>query len=255
MIFTDVRSQYKKPTILIEDIAKANGYFWYVDADKDLHFFSAEDRLAPETLTDLSTNFNKLKIAADITNLRNTQTIRGGMAPEESIYTQIKVLDGKETSYRLDYPPKDLTIHISTDNGASWGSPRTVGIENIVDETSVDFVMNFTEKTVRNGAIALQVAGTLLKMEYYPYKDIRVKRRDQVSIDRMKLLLGGDGIFDGPVINDASIRTFDDARSRAKAELTAYSNPVLMASFETERDGLEVGQVITITSTKYGIDS
>lgn len=115
--------------------------------------------------------------------------------------------------------------------------------------------MNFTEKTVRNGGIALQVETTLLKMEYYPYKDIRVKRRDQVSIDRMKLLLGGDGIFDGPVINDSSIRTFDDARSRAKAELLAYSNPVITASFETERDGLEVGQVITIISTKYGIDA
>lgn len=117
MIFADVRSQYKKPTVLIEDIAKANGYFWYVDSDKDLHFFSAEDRVAPETLTDISTNFNKLKIAADITNLRNTQTIRGGMAPEESIYTQIKVLDGKETSYRLDYPPKDISISISTNGG------------------------------------------------------------------------------------------------------------------------------------------
>lgn len=113
------------------------------------------------------------------------------MAPEESIYTQIKVLDGKETSYRLDYPPKDLTIYISTNGGVSWGSPRTVGIENIVDETTVDFVMNFTEKTVRNGSIATQASGTLLKMEYYPYKDIRVQWRDQVSIDRMKTLLGG----------------------------------------------------------------
>lgn len=57
------------------------------------------------------------------------------------------------------------------------------------------------------------------------------------------------------MINDASIRTFDDARSRAKAELTAYSNPVLTATFETERDGLEIGQILTITSTKYGVDS
>lgn len=235
VIFADVRSQYKKPTVLIEDIAKANGFFWYVDSDKDLHFFSSEDRTSPEVITDISTNFNKLKISADITNLRNTQTIRGGMAPDETIYTQIKVLDGKETSYRLDYPPKDLSISISTNGGGSW-IPKSVGIENIVSDTSVDFIMNFTEKTVRNGGIALQVSGTLLKMEYYPYKDIRVKRRNQVSIDMMKILLGGDGIFDGPVINDSSIRTFDDARSRAKAELDAYSNPVLTASFETERD-------------------
>lgn len=252
VIFADVRSQYKKPTVLIEDIAKANGFFWYVDADKDIHFFSAEDRTAPETLTDVSTNFNKLKITADITNLRNRQTIRGGMAPEETLYPQEKVLDGKETSYRLDYPPKDLKVYLDT--GAGYVL-KTVGIENIVDETTVDFVMNFSEKTVRNGSIATQVAGTKIKLEYYPYKDIRVQRRDQVSIDNMKLLLGWDGIFDGPVINDESIRTFDDARARAKAELTAYSNPVLTATFDTERDGLEVWQIINISSTKYGTAS
>ena len=57
------------------------------------------------------------------------------------------------------------------------------------------------------------------------------------------------------MINDSSIRTFQDARNRAKAELTAYSNPVLTATFETERDGFQVGQVLTITSTKYGIDA
>lgn len=253
MIFADVRSQYKKPTILIEELAKQNGYFWHVDSDKDVHFFSAEGNLAPEILSDASQNFQKLKITADITNLRNRQTIRGGMAPEDTLYTQIKVLDGQETSYRLDYPPKGLNIYLDT--GAGYGAPRSIGIENISDESAVDFVMNFTEKTVRNASIATQVAGTKIKLEYYAYKDIRVQRRDQVSIDRMKLLLGGDGIFDGPVINDESIRTFDDARSRAQAELAAYSNPVLSATFDTDRDGFEVGQIITITSTKYNTNS
>lgn len=253
VIFADVRSQYKKPTILIEELAKQNGYFWHVDSDKDVHFFSAEGNLAPEILSDASQNFQKLKITADITNLRNRQTIRGGMAPEDTLYTQIKVLDGQETSYRLDYPPKGLNIYLDT--GAGYGAPRSIGIENISDESAVDFVMNFTEKTVRNASIATQVAGTKIKLEYYAYKDIRVQRRDQVSIDRMKLLLGGDGIFDGPVINDESIRTFDDARSRAQAELSAYSNPVLSATFDTDRDGFEVGQIITITSTKYNTNS
>ena len=40
VIFADVRSQYLKPTVLIEKLAKENGYFWYVDTEKDIHFFS-----------------------------------------------------------------------------------------------------------------------------------------------------------------------------------------------------------------------
>lgn len=67
----------------------------------------------------------------------------------------------------------------------------------------------------------------------------------------MKLLLGGDGIFDGAVINDASFRTFDEARARAKAELDAYANPILTANFNTEVDGLEVGQIVRVTEPTF----
>lgn len=91
-------------------------------------------------------------------------------------------------------------------------------------------------------------------MVYNPYKDVRVQVQDDVSISRMRSLLGGDGIFDGAVINDASFRTFDEARARAKAELKAYANPVLTGSFSTEEDGLEVGQVIRLRDPSFDLD-
>jgi len=71
----------------------------------------------------------------------------------------------------------------------------------------------------------------------------------------MRTLLGGDGIFDGAVISDGSIKTFDEARARARAEIKAYSNAILSATFETEQDGLEAGQVIHITYDTYGVDA
>lgn len=252
ILFKDVRAQYKKPSTFIESLAKNNGFFWYVSTERDVQFFASEDRLAPMTVTDTSTNFNKLKITADITNLKNRQTVRGGQAPDSNLYDQFHVCDGEETSYRLDYPPKWLNVYVDT---GGWFVLKTLGVENLVPDSSVDFVFNFSEKTVRNGSIATLNAGDVIKLEYYPYKDIRVQIRNQASIDLMKSLLWGDGIFDGAVISDASIKTFDEWRSRARAEINAYSNPILSATFETEMDGLEAGQIIHVTYPLFSIDS
>lgn len=147
VLFKDARAQYKKPTVFTESLAKNNGYFWYVNTDRDIEFFSTESRPSPISITPTSKNYGKLKITADITNLKNRVTVRGGRAPQETIYEQIHVCDGQETSYRLDYPPKDLSI--SVDTGGGYVS-KTVGVENLVADTSVNFVFNFNEKTVRN---------------------------------------------------------------------------------------------------------
>lgn len=233
-------------------MAKNNGFAWYVSTSKDLAFFASENRSAPFSITDSSLNFGNLKVTADITNLKNRQTVRGGQAPDASLYEQIHVCDGQETSYRLDYPPKDLVVYVNV--GAGYVL-KTVGVENLVPDSSVDFVFNFSEKTVRNGASPLLATGNKIKLSYYPYKDIRVQVKDETSIAAMKALLGGDGIFDGAVISDASIKTFDEGRSRARAEIKAYANPILTATFETEQDGLEAGQIIRITHANFATDS
>lgn len=254
IFFKDVRSQYKKPTVLVESLAKNEGFFWFVDYDGDIKYFDSSSRPAPFSIVaPTGKNYGNLKITADITNLKNRQVVRGGIAPSDFLYEQKHVCDGKETSYRLDYPPKTLSIDVDMTGGGTFVS-KTVGVENLVSDTSVDFVFNFSEKTLRNGAISVLPAGAVIRLTYYPYKDVRVSVKDDASIAAMKALLGGDGIFDGAVINDASFRTFDEARVRAKAELKAYANPILTATFSTETEGLEIGQIIRINDPSFDID-
>ncbi len=147
ILFKDVRAQYKKPSVVIESLSKNNGFAWYVSTSRDVAFFASEDRAAPFSVTDSTQNFGNLKVTADITNLKNRQTVRGGQAPDETLYEQIHVCDGQETSYRLDYPPKDLSVYVDTGSGFVL---KTVGVENLVSASSVNFLFNFTEKTVRN---------------------------------------------------------------------------------------------------------
>ena len=53
----------------------------------------------------------------------------------------------------------------------------------------MDFLFNFSEKTVRNGASPLLAQGTIIRLVYYPYKDVRVQVKDDASIAVMKSLL------------------------------------------------------------------
>ena len=57
------------------------------------------------------------------------------------------------------------------------------------------------------------------------------------------------------MINDSSIRDFAEARTRGRAELDAYANPIITADFTTQQDGLQAGQIIHITDSSRGIDT
>lgn len=47
ILFKDVRAQYKKPTVLVENLSKNDGFSWYVDTMSDVRYFANENRLAP----------------------------------------------------------------------------------------------------------------------------------------------------------------------------------------------------------------
>ena len=169
-------------------------------------------------------------------------------------HTQVEVTDGKQESWRLDYKPQWLEISISTDNGSTW-IPKTVGIENIDSASSFDYLFNFNEKIVKRASDSILANGTLFRRVYYPYRPIRVQVENPTSIAACKTLLGGDGIFDGPVVNDTSIRSFEDARARAKAEIAEYANPIITANWESEQDGWKAGQIVLIQDSNRGINA
>jgi len=107
---------------------------------------------------------------------------------------------------------------------------------------------------LRRSQAAILELGQKIKIDYIPFKPVRVQIQDMTSIAFMKNLTGGDGIYDGAVINDTNIKDYGTARDRARAEVQAYSNPILTATFTTDKDGLEIGQTIYITDINRGLD-
>lgn len=252
--FVDVRVAYKKPTMFFEELAKLQGFFWFVDYERDIHLFRMNNTPSPLAITDSSENYSDLVTSADISQLKNRQTVRGGEAVDSFSYEQVEVCDGKVESWRLDYKPKALEVYVdTTGTGASYVL-ATLGIENLDDPALFDYVYNFQEKVVRRASASILPIGTLFKRVYFPYKPIRVRVENNASIVATKALLGGDGIFEWPVISDASIKDWNEARIRARSEVNAYANAILSADFTTEIDGLTAWQIIHITDTSRGID-
>lgn len=253
-LFVDVRVPYKKPTVFFEQLAKLQNFFWFVDYERDIHMFKMNNTEAPFEITDSSQNYSNLSITADISQLKNRQTVRGGEAVDAFTYTQIEVCDGKQESWGLDYKPKALEVWVDTTGTGSSYVQASLGIENLDDPALFDYVYNFQEKVVRRASASILPVGTLFKRIYYPYKPIRVRVEDNASILAIKAMLWGDGIIDGPVISDASIKDWNEARLRARAEVETYANAILSADFTTEIDGLTAGQIIHITDSSRGID-
>jgi len=251
-LFERVPSNFRKPTVLVEELAKSQQMFWFVDYDRDLHFFEYYDELSPFNLTDTSVNYSNLGITADISQLKNRQAVVGDETPATELYTQYILCNGEAESWNIDYRFNTLSVYV--DVGAGYVL-KTDGAENLVDPADYDFITNFSEKVLKLGSIVKPSSGTKIKLTYYPYYPIQYRYTDPTSPALVATLLGhGDGIFDGALIEDKTISTWADARARAKAEVDAYKNAIITADFETEIDGLESGQVIHIEDSSRSID-
>jgi len=244
---------YMFPDVCITEIAELIGYDWYVDYNKQVHFFSPITNVAPYRLTDNISDgeYRGLEISIDKTSLRNKQVVRGGYQFSD-LFTEEQVADGTQLSFNLKYEPfTPISVYVST--GGAYVA-HTLGIDNI-DEAGVDFVINQSEKIIKNLDHAVLTAGHKIMITYKYKIPIFVQAEDNTSIALMKSYEGGDGIYEGEIIVDDTIETKEAARQRALAELTQYSNPLIEGSFSTIQSGYRSGQLLTVNIPSRNINS
>lgn len=311
--FDNARAAFKKPTVFIDALAKSLEYSWFIDYDKDIHFFDRETNVAPFGLSGTTDNFWDLKIDVDTSQLKNRQTVRGGTKTSDSLYKQAVQGDGATREWIMKSQFKNLTVYLddnsSTDTceagttttnitaalhglvSGDWivnrtrsqarqitfvdvnnftvgavasqttgdtfskfATSKTVGIEFLDDETTVDYVYNFAEKSIRASSVTVTLPTTsYLLFSYNEIIPIRIQLSEPASIAAMKAVIGGDGIFDGAVISDSSLDSTQGAQDRARAELNQYANAIVKVSFETDSEGLSAGQLVNVVDTGRSI--
>lgn len=226
----------------IQKLAEVTNYRWYVDYNKSIHFYAKGSETAPFDLTDTNGKYiyKSLEITDDLSQLRNTIKIRGGEM-EGDDRTEYFDGDGTKNIFGLN------NKFSSAPTVSVGGTPVTVGIDYLDDESDYDCFWNFNEKYVRFKDSEIPGSGSNnIAVEGSPLIPIVVRKYDSVSINEY-----GTHEF---YIRDNTIKSREEALQYANAQLEAYKNSIIEGSFNTYESGLESGQIINIQSDKRDID-
>ena len=218
---------------------------WYVDYNKDVHFFKEGVELAPFGIDDTSGNyiFGSLSIGRNINQIRNTIIVRGG-DKESSLLTETKIADGQQKTFVAKPNLHNLTVEKSTNSGSSW-STLTIGQDGLIDPTTKDVLYN-----PNNGFVIFRddnkpASGNYIRWSGNQVYPIKIIRRDWTSISQY-----GEYQY---IIRDATIKSETQATQRAYAEIKKYAHRANEGVFRTTKSGLRSGQSITINSSALGI--
>ena len=224
-------------------LAELVEYNWYVDEEKDIHFFPKHINTAPFDISDNNGNYvyKSLTRIADGSQVTNRVKVRGGEYDGTTYTDRITVSGNDSKSFKLPYRFANLTVTLDPD-----GTPavQDVGIDFIDDFVSDDVLYNFQAQMIRFENPLSD--GDIIEFSGNPKIPVFVVAEDPVSVTeygKVEKLIREDDIESNTV-----------ARKRANAELYAYSEPIIDARFYTQTSGLRVGMLINAQSDIRGFD-
>lgn len=230
---------YIQPSQALRKICDLTGRNWFIDYEKDIHYFPLTTSAAPFNITDLSTEVIDLSISKDASQIKNRVYVRGGTKLSDETFYETKG-DGAAKKFVLPDKPHNVTVLVN-------GVTKSLGIKNI-DASGYDYYLNFQEKYIEQDASITVLATTdTLRVEYQYDIPILVAVEDTASIIE-------HGSKEFPIF-DKSITTTEAARDRASAELTDYANSIVEGTFQTYTPGFRSGQYININSDNFDINT
>jgi len=224
----------------LKRLASLTNYNWYVDYNKDINFFSRTDNVAPFNLTDTNGNYiySSLDVVEDLSQLRNKVLIRGGEI-EGNNRSEIFSGDGTREYFNLSNKFGTLpTVEVD-------GVGKTVGIDFLDQEEAFDCFWDYNNRYVRF-VVAPAVGSDNVVIDGKPLYPVIIQVQDDDSVDKY----GVAEFFK----EDRKIRSLEEGKQFATAELEAYKEEIFEGSFETYQHGLKAGQIININSDAIGVD-
>jgi hypothetical protein len=252
-----IQFNYQQPSKALQSLAKLIGWDWFIDPNKNLHFFlgdvddgegggaMGDGGVAPITIDGTSGGvmWNTLDIDQNITNMQNSVYVIGG--------TYLKIFTAANTpdSYKTDgvqqtfptsysYSESELVVLLN-------GVPQTIGILNqVVDPLTVDVLYDSTDRNVQFTAGAPSAGQTVLIFGYAQVP-IVANAQDADSIATYGLREG--------VIVDSKITSVQEAQFRAQAQILQFGHAVYDLKVTTDTPGCRIGQTIYANVPSMGI--
>lgn len=229
---------YVQPSQAIGKIAKLTNRAWYVDYNKDIHYFPLTETPTELDITEDTSHYYDLKLKKSNIGIKNRIFVRGGTELSDPVTISFAA-DGQQTIFNLPEKPHDLTMTVG-------GVSKTVGIQNVDDAVDYDYLLNFQEKYIAIGNDSTPTAGTVMEFTYKYEIPILIAQENTASITT-------HGVYEHAIF-DNSIKTSAAARDRAIAELTDFASTFIDGSFKTLSNTYRAGQYITVTLPDIDID-
>lgn len=240
--------RYEPFSDVLTYLADLIGFDWYIDVDKDIHFFSKTTNPAPVIVEDDTGTYlqGSMSIREDSSQVKNVIYVRGGEFLGSTI-TADYISDGIQNVYPLPYKYDDIRVSVT---GSVW----TGGIDNQDNIAQFDYLWNSDEKFIRFRGDRIPSDTSQFFVSGQPFLPVIVKYKDNDSIAMFSALEGGTGEYEYLII-DKSINSREGARERAAAEINSYAESITEVEFETYTDGFRAGQSVVIDSNLFGLDS
>ena len=236
--FNRIIFNYQEPSQCIRKICEMTSNEFYIDAQKNLHYFNLGTEVTPFNIDENSNQHSNLRIEKDIKALKNRVYVRGGtFLSEFTIYEEKG--DGEKRTFILPERPHESTLWIND-------TELSIGIKNI-DTSGFDSYLSYSEKYIElEDSIPTPTSADTFKLQYKYNIPILVAIEESNSIQEY-----GQKEF---AIFDRSIRSTEEARERAVAELIDYGNRIVSGVFTTRVDGFHSGQTINIDLPEYDVN-
>ena len=149
-----IKFNYIQLSQCLRKIAQLTGRNWYIDYEKDVHYFPLTTDPAPFDIDSTNNEYTDLNISKDTSQLKNRVYVRGGTKLSDATTYSVKG-DGVARQFPLPDKPHDVTVTVN-------GAAKTLGIKNI-DSSGFDYYLNFNEKYIEqdSGLTILATTDTL----------------------------------------------------------------------------------------------
>lgn len=227
-------------------LAQMTGWDWYVDADKDFHWFPAIQN--PASVKYSTTNVegytaNIYRASAifqtDGTKLENKITFYGGTYLSDP-RTEQRAGDGVTTTFFTTYPLRAYPdVYVN-------GVQVSAGQDQVDTNRQWYYTLGKNYLTQAPGSTPL-TSSDIIKVVYQYDVPLIEQQQDDTSIAKY-------GLFEGAKV-DASVKDRTTARKIINGLLQEYAYPVVYGSFDTWEPTISSGQFVIVNAPDQGVNA
>ena len=224
---------------VLNSLATRTAYDFYIDFDKDIHFFLPGTEEAPFEVTDTNGTHNEgtLSLSQSTDGIVSSVIVVGAEYDTAGTYTEPTITaNGTATEYEIQEKYSDISVVVA-------GSAKTVGTNGIHSLDDYQCLYDYSGKRIVFSDTTKPTSG----------QSIVVSGHRKATVQTQVFGDGTAAEYGLPKrITEKSLKTIESAKQYGLAVLRKFSQDLYSGSFQTIQNGLRAGQKIIVRDAVLG---